>query len=133
MATATRSSIGFHEQASLKTRRYCVAAGIRDCQSTMADTGADDDELTGTMAISASRRWATSKSRIPGASSTGTADVKLAGELFVLSTEALAEVDSVARMIVDPRRNRIDCPSRLQRGFVPPANDTRTRLPSRRF
>src|SRR4030095_917902 len=88
----------------------------------MADTGADDDELTGTIAISASRRCATSKSRMPGAWSTGTAGAKLGGELFV----------KVARMIVDPRRNTIDCPSRLQRGFVPLANDARTRVPSRR-
>jgi len=88
----------------------------------MADTCADDDERTGTMAMRASRRCAASKSRMPGASSTGAAGAKLAGELFV----------SVARMMVDPRKKKIDCPSRLQRGFEPPANETRTRLPSRR-
>ena len=51
----------------------------------------------------------------PGRSSTG--------ELFA----------SVARMIVEPRRKKIERPSRLQRGLVPPPNETRTRLPSRRF
>ncbi len=78
-----------------------------DCQSTIAETCEGRDELTGTSASSASRRCATSKSRMPGASSTGTAGAKLTGELFA----------SVARMMVEPRRKKIERPSRLQRGL----------------
>src|SRR5688572_9503314 len=85
-------------------------------QSTMTDVVTVVEDAAGTSASTASRRCATSKSRIPGTSSTSRGVVKPA-------------TDTSARMMCVPRRKKTARPSRLQRGRMPPANETRVRGP----
>ena len=97
-------------------RASLAAAGI---QLTIARTEASRAAGAGSRTARRSDWRAVSKSRRPSASNTGTAAAK----------RGAAPAARSARMMRDPRTKKIDRPSRLHRGRVPPANDTRTLAP----